>query len=84
MRKNKTRGKFTMWAASYSRHGQVFCICVEAGTKKDACEKLARTGVSIVVPEEVRHIVMVKYPGPSEVRNMPCRKFEANSKPLGG
>lgn len=72
--------KTTGWAAVYCTNDQIHLIFVSAPNKKVAIQKLEKMECRVIDETQVRHVVVVTFPGPEELQALPESDWEAKSK----
>jgi len=73
--------KYIGWGITYENKGQKAITIVPARTKKAAIEKLELLGLQVFEKEQIRHVCVVKYPGPPQVQEMKAQDWKC-IKPL--
>jgi len=77
-----SKKKVTGWIMGYQINGVFLLICVGARSKKAAAVKFEVAGYIVADSNQIRHSVLVKYPGPPEVQKMKRFQWERKSKPI--
>ena len=77
-----SKKKVTGWTMAYLINGVPLLICVSARSKKAAAAKFEEAGYIVKKSDEIRHSVLMKYPGPPEVKRMKRLNWERKSKPI--
>ena len=72
MKKSK---KYTGWGITYEIDGIKTITIVSAKTKKEAIKKIESCGFIVLEPKQVRHVCVVKYPGPKDVQDMKVQNW---------
>jgi len=62
--------KYIGWGIAYEKDGQKAVTIVPAKSKKEAIEKLEGLDLKVIEEKQIRHVCIVKYPGPLSVKAM--------------
>lgn len=74
--------KYVGWGRTEEQEGQKLIVILSAKSKKDACEKFERLGRPILSEKHIRHVCVVKYPGPAGVKKLAVARWPQGIKPL--
>lgn len=72
--------KVTGWVMAYKINGIPLLLFVSAKGRIAAIAKFEEAGYEVVDSNEIRHSVIVKYPGPPEVQEMERMDWQNNSE----
>ena len=68
--------KYIGWGMTVMRDGQKRIVIIPAKSKKAACEIFKELGLTVISKEQIRHVCIVKYPGPNDVRKLKAAKWD--------
>lgn len=69
--------KYTGWGMTVMCGGdQKRIVIVPAKSKKAACEIFEELGLTVISKEQIRHLCIVKYPGPNDVQKLKTASWD--------
>ena len=74
--------KYVGWGMAAEEEGQKYLVIVPAKSKKEACEKFRNLGFLIISKKKVRHVCVVKYPGPKDVQSLKAQNWNKGIRPI--
>jgi hypothetical protein len=74
--------KYTGWAMAVEQYGVMSIVVVSAKSRKGAVTKFAALGHYVLDDSQIRHVCLVKFPGPKEVQQMKPKNWNKAFKPI--
>ena len=73
--------KYTGWGITTKQGDQRLITIIPAKSKKIACEIFEGLGMPVISKKHIRHVCLVKYPGPNDVKKLKTAKWD-KMKPI--
>lgn len=74
--------KYVGWGRTEEQGGQKLIVIISAKSQKAACEKFEKLGRPILLEKHIRHLCIVKYPGPPDVKKLKAINWNKGIKPI--
>jgi hypothetical protein len=78
---NNAGKKITGWTMAFSRYGVPILVSVSAKNKEAAVAKFTEADFEVIDDKAIHDTVIIRYPGPPEVKKMETWNWEKDRKP---